>query len=62
MNERIAVDLQALTGDELHQVSGGSDEAVARHEAMHKAEISKTPPPSVPITFGSTPWRVTIRF
>jgi hypothetical protein len=62
MNARTSTGLRCLTADELHQVSGGSDEAAVRHEAMHKAENSKTPSPSVPITFGSMLWRVTIRF
>lgn len=59
MNAR--VHQRALTADELHQVGGGTD-AVAQHEALHKAENSKTPPPSVPIGFGSMPWRISIRF
>jgi hypothetical protein len=51
-----------LTADELHQISGGTD-AVAHHEALHKAENSKTPPASVPVKLGSSlPWRITIRF
>lgn len=59
MNAR--VNRRTLTADELHQVSGGAD-AVAHHEALHKAENSKTPPASVPVKLGALPWRITIRF